>query len=64
MDGYEEGVRDNNAVNGGEIVDAEVAKTNSHSERRSDAVRRRSWEAEGAAGQDAFLRSSSATTFK
>lgn len=39
MDGYKEGVRDNNAVNGGEIVDAEVAKTNSHSERRSDAVR-------------------------
>lgn len=62
MNDYEEGVQDNNAVNGGEIADAEVAKTNSHSVRRRKAVRRRSLEAEGAT-EDAFLSSSSATTF-
>lgn len=56
------GCKDNNAVNGGEIADAEVAKTNSHSVRRREAVRRRSLEAEGAT-EDVFLSSSSATTF-
>lgn len=38
MNDYEEGVQDNNAVNGGEIADAEVAKTNSHSVRRREAT--------------------------